>query len=144
MSRGSEASEQTGNPRQTGPTGQTARHLIPFVGARATAIALLAHEVATVIERADMLSQLTDMASTDALTGLPNRRAWETSLEQALAEDQRVALAMLDLDHFKSIKLWPPNRTEPFSRAFSGLRGHGETATAAFEAADHPSLTPAA
>jgi diguanylate cyclase (GGDEF)-like protein len=75
--------------------------LIPFVGARATAIALLAHEVATVIERADMLSQLTDMASTDALTGLPNRRAWETSLEQALAEDQRVALAMLDLDHFK-------------------------------------------
>jgi len=70
-------------------------------GSRATAIALLAHEVATVIERADMLSQLTDMASTDALTGLPNRRAWETSLERALSEDQGVALAMLDLDHFK-------------------------------------------
>jgi diguanylate cyclase (GGDEF)-like protein len=70
-------------------------------GTRATAIALLAHEVATVIERADMLSQLTDMASTDALTGLPNRRAWETSLERALSEDQGVALAMLDLDHFK-------------------------------------------
>jgi diguanylate cyclase (GGDEF)-like protein len=70
-------------------------------GSRATAIALLAHEVATVIERADMLSQLTDMASTDALTGLPNRRAWETSLEQALAKDQSVAVAMLDLDHFK-------------------------------------------
>jgi diguanylate cyclase (GGDEF)-like protein len=68
---------------------------------RATAIALLAHEVATVIERADMLSQLTDMASTDALTGLPNRRAWEQSLERALAENQSVALAMLDLDHFK-------------------------------------------
>ena len=70
-------------------------------GSRATAIALLAHEVATVIERADMLSQLTDMASTDALTGLPNRRAWETSLHRALAEDQGVALAMLDFDHFK-------------------------------------------
>ncbi len=70
-------------------------------GTRATAIALLAHEVATVIERADMLSQLTDMASTDALTGLPNRRAWETSLQQALDEDQSVALAMLDFDHFK-------------------------------------------
>jgi diguanylate cyclase (GGDEF)-like protein len=70
-------------------------------GSRATAIALLAHEVATVIERADMLSQLTDMASTDALTGLPNRRAWETSLERALGEDQGVALAMLDFDHFK-------------------------------------------
>ena len=70
-------------------------------GSRATAIALLAHEVATVIERADMLSQLTDMATTDALTGLPNRRAWETSLDRALAEDQSVALAMLDFDHFK-------------------------------------------
>jgi diguanylate cyclase (GGDEF)-like protein len=70
-------------------------------GSRATAIALLAHEVATVIERADMLTQLTDMASTDALTGLPNRRAWEKSLNLALAEDKSVALAMLDLDHFK-------------------------------------------
>jgi diguanylate cyclase (GGDEF)-like protein len=70
-------------------------------GTRATAIALLAHEVATVIERADMLSQLTDMASTDALTGLPNRRAWETSLERALSEEEGVALAMLDFDHFK-------------------------------------------
>jgi diguanylate cyclase (GGDEF)-like protein len=70
-------------------------------GSRATAIALLAHEVATVIERADMLTQLTDMASTDSLTGLPNRRAWEKSLNGALAEDKGVALAMLDLDHFK-------------------------------------------
>jgi diguanylate cyclase (GGDEF)-like protein len=70
-------------------------------GSRATAIALLAHEVAAVIERADMLTRLTDMASTDALTGLPNRRAWETSLQRALAEDQSVALAMLDFDHFK-------------------------------------------
>jgi len=70
-------------------------------GSRATAIALLAHEVATVIERADMLSQLTDMASTDPLTGLPNRRAWETSLQRALAAEEGVALAMLDFDHFK-------------------------------------------
>ncbi|HZL49306.1 MAG TPA: sensor domain-containing diguanylate cyclase [Solirubrobacteraceae bacterium] len=70
-------------------------------GSRATAIALLAHEVATVIERADMLTRLAGIATTDALTGLPNRRAWETSLEQALTEDQGVALAMLDFDHFK-------------------------------------------
>ena len=68
---------------------------------RATAIALLAHEVTTVIERADMLTQMTDMASTDALTGLPNRRAWDKSIAQVLAEDQNVAIAMLDLDHFK-------------------------------------------
>jgi diguanylate cyclase (GGDEF)-like protein len=49
----------------------------------------------------DMLSQVSDIASTDALTGLPNRRAWEQSLHQALTEGEDLALAMLDLDHFK-------------------------------------------
>lgn len=71
-------------------------------GTRATMIALLAHEVATAIKRADLLSELTDMASTDALTGLPNRRAWETNLGQALLDRERFVLAMFDLDRFKS------------------------------------------
>jgi diguanylate cyclase (GGDEF)-like protein len=71
-------------------------------GTRATLITLLAHEVAAAIKRADLLAQLTDMASTDALTGLPNRRAWETNLDRALLDGGRFVLAMLDLDHFKS------------------------------------------
>jgi diguanylate cyclase (GGDEF)-like protein len=70
-------------------------------GTRATMITLLAHEVAATIKRADLLSQLTDMASTDPLTGLPNRRAWQTKLDQALLEEQQFVLAMLDLDYFK-------------------------------------------
>jgi diguanylate cyclase (GGDEF)-like protein len=70
-------------------------------GSRTTTIALLAHEVAAVIERADMLTQLADIASTDALTGLPNRRAWDTHLAETLAKDQHATIAMLDLDHFK-------------------------------------------
>jgi diguanylate cyclase (GGDEF)-like protein len=70
-------------------------------GLRTTTIALLAHEVAAVIERADMLTQLADIASTDALTGLPNRRAWDTHLAETLAEDQHATIAILDLDHFK-------------------------------------------
>jgi diguanylate cyclase (GGDEF)-like protein len=70
-------------------------------GTRATLITLLAHEVATAIKRADLLLQLSDMASTDALTGLPNRRAWETNLSQALLGKERFVLAMLDFDHFK-------------------------------------------
>jgi diguanylate cyclase len=41
------------------------------------------------------------MASTDMLTGLPNRRAWETNLSKALLEKERFVLAMLDLDRFK-------------------------------------------
>lgn len=70
-------------------------------GTRATLITLLAHEVAAAIKRADLLSQLTDMASTDALTGLPNRRDWETNLNKALLDGEHFVLAMLDIDNFK-------------------------------------------
>jgi diguanylate cyclase (GGDEF)-like protein len=70
-------------------------------GARATVVALLAHEAAAVIDRADTLSQLTDMASTDPLTGLPNRRAWDARVSQALSAGQQFSIAMLDFDHFK-------------------------------------------
>jgi len=76
-------------------------HKIRAGGTRASLITLLAHEVAAAIKRADLLSQLTDMASTDSLTGLPNRRAWETQLDHALLEGKPFVLAMLDLDHFK-------------------------------------------
>jgi diguanylate cyclase (GGDEF)-like protein len=68
---------------------------------RATVVALLAHEAAAVIASADTLSELTDMASTDPLTGLPNRRAWDARVAGALAAGQRFTIAMLDLDHFK-------------------------------------------
>jgi diguanylate cyclase (GGDEF)-like protein len=70
-------------------------------GARATVVALLAHEAAAVIDRADTLSQLADMASTDPLTGLPNRRAWDARLNHALNSGQHFTIAMLDFDHFK-------------------------------------------
>lgn len=76
-------------------------HKIRVGGTRATLITLLAHEIAAAIKRADLLSQLTDMASTDALTGLPNRRAWESNLDRVLLEGNQFVLAMLDLDHFK-------------------------------------------
>jgi diguanylate cyclase (GGDEF)-like protein len=62
---------------------------------------LLAREMAVAAKRTDLLSQLTDMASTDALTGLPNRRAWETHLSEALLDRRPFVLVMLDLDHFK-------------------------------------------
>ena len=53
------------------------------------------------IDRADALSELTDMASTDPLTGLPNRRAWDARVAGALAAGERFTIAMLDFDHFK-------------------------------------------
>ncbi len=74
---------------------------ITATGTRATVVALLAHEAAAVIDRADTLSHLSDMASTDPLTGLPNRRAWDARVDRALSDGKRFTIAMLDFDHFK-------------------------------------------
>lgn len=45
------------------------------------------------------------LATSDPLTGLPNRRHWETEIRQVLARadrsGERVCVAMVDLDHFK-------------------------------------------
>lgn len=54
----------------------------------------------------DQREQLARLSLTDSLTGLPNRRAFETRFPQAqgLAERQHpVALVMLDIDHFKGV-----------------------------------------
>jgi diguanylate cyclase (GGDEF)-like protein len=76
-------------------------HPIGDGGSRTTVASLLAHEAAAVIARADVLDHLADEAHTDPLTGLPNRRAWDAQLERALGEEGRLAIAMLDFDHFK-------------------------------------------
>lgn len=48
------------------------------------------------------LHSLREDASTDALTGLANRRMFDMTLARALQSNASVALLMLDLDHFKS------------------------------------------
>jgi diguanylate cyclase (GGDEF)-like protein len=56
-------------------------------------------------QRERLQTQLGRMARTDALTGLPNRRAWDEALDRELAmagrTDTPVCVALLDLDHFK-------------------------------------------
>ena len=68
-------------------------------------LSLLAVEAAIAIEREQMLARLELVARTDELTGLANRRAWDEQLARELAraarEDSPLAVAMLDLDHFK-------------------------------------------
>ena len=68
---------------------------------RETVVELLAHEAALVLDRADELSLLVGMTETDPLTGLPNRRAWDARLSRVTADDERVTVAMFDIDHFK-------------------------------------------
>ncbi|GAA4938817.1 hypothetical protein GCM10025331_25920 [Actinoplanes utahensis] len=63
-------------------------------------MALLIREVET------QARQVRALARSDELTGLPNRRAWNDELPRALERARRdglpVAVAILDLDHFKS------------------------------------------
>jgi GGDEF domain-containing protein len=48
-------------------------------------------------------AELEDMASVDALTGVPNRRAFERQLERNVRPGADVALVLIDLDNLKSI-----------------------------------------
>jgi diguanylate cyclase (GGDEF)-like protein len=53
----------------------------------------------------DQATQLAALAHNDALTGIPNRRAWELELPREMARVRRhggrLCVALLDLDHFK-------------------------------------------
>jgi diguanylate cyclase (GGDEF)-like protein len=68
---------------------------------------LLAAEAGAAIERLALEQHLDELARTDALTGLPNRRSWDEELDRALARAERdrspMAIALLDLDHFKRV-----------------------------------------
>jgi diguanylate cyclase (GGDEF)-like protein len=70
--------------------------------ARLSAVELLAHEAGLVLDRADQVTQLTGMAQTDPLTGLPNRRAWDGHVDAALRDGRGITVALLDIDHFKA------------------------------------------
>ena len=77
-------------------------------------LALFARLIAQQVERERLVDELMQAnrrlavhASTDALTGLPNRRAFEQALARQLAQSARqgttVLVAFVDLDHFKAI-----------------------------------------
>ena len=60
-----------------------------------------------ITERRRTEDRIRRLALHDSLTSLPNRALFQDRLQQALAEarrhDRRVALLLLDLDHFKDI-----------------------------------------
>jgi diguanylate cyclase (GGDEF)-like protein len=67
----------------------------------------IAGQLAAALGRAEMFSQLAELAFADSLTGLANRRALDERLEAevaaALAEDRDLALVLCDLDNLKDI-----------------------------------------
>ena len=58
-------------------------------------------------ERERLLDELFALAHTDPLTGLPNRRAWNQALEEAVSAQRTSGpspwVALLDIDHFKRL-----------------------------------------
>ena len=61
----------------------------------------VANQAATVLRGLELLEQTWRQAHVDALTGIPNRRAFMTALDEARAADG--ALLFIDLDGFKAV-----------------------------------------
>ena len=70
-------------------------------------LAVLADVLGSALSRAELLAALRELADTDALTGLANRRSWYRALEAAIARSRRhehpVSVLLLDLDGFKDV-----------------------------------------
>jgi two-component system cell cycle response regulator len=68
---------------------------------------VLANQVATSLLNARMVRRLAEMATTDGLTGLANRRTFDAELERQTKSAERyrkpLSLLMCDVDHFKKV-----------------------------------------
>lgn len=72
-------------------------------GDELAALARYAHELVIIVR--NQVQDLKNLSQTDALTGLPNRRAFDERLTHILAQHARqklsAALILMDVDHFK-------------------------------------------
>jgi diguanylate cyclase (GGDEF)-like protein len=70
-------------------------------------IEVIAIQAAQAVLRAQLFEQMEKMAITDGLTGLLNRRAFQTRADQALAQARRYkhkcSFIIADIDHFKAV-----------------------------------------
>jgi len=67
------------------------------------ALTMIATHAAVRVGTIRSFTQIEMQASTDMLTGLPNRRATEDRLERLIAGRETGSVVMADLDHFKSL-----------------------------------------
>lgn len=78
-----------------------------FTSAEMRLIELLADQAAVAISNASIHRGMTELANTDGLTGLPNRRALDERLQEEMNYARRAktsfAVVMMDLDGFKNV-----------------------------------------
>ncbi|TDI43586.1 MAG: diguanylate cyclase [Acidobacteria bacterium] len=79
----------------------------PFTARELRLLRIYCNQAAVAMENAIVYERVENLAATDALTGLFNRRYLDGALERELARASRsessLALLMLDIDHFKSV-----------------------------------------
>lgn len=96
---------------------------------------VIANQVAVSLANARSYARAQAMATTDPLTGLYNRRSLLSRLDEALARanrgGDRVALVILDIDHFKAI-----NDTYGHPAGDDALRGLAQTIRALLRRTD--------
>ena len=70
-------------------------------------VRILCNQAAIALENARVYGRVEQMAATDALTGLFNRRYFQQALEREMSRADRgassIALLLLDIDHFKDL-----------------------------------------
>jgi diguanylate cyclase (GGDEF)-like protein len=68
---------------------------------------IIANQIAVSLENAQIYTQLEEMATTDGLTGLMNKRTITGRIEETISRAERydhpVSLMILDIDHFKRV-----------------------------------------
>lgn len=78
-----------------------------FTKAELRLIGLLADQAAAAISNASLHKGVTELANTDSVTGLPNRRALDERLQEEMRYARRMnsqfSVVMMDLDGFKNV-----------------------------------------
>jgi diguanylate cyclase (GGDEF)-like protein len=75
----------------------------PFAPDKVSELGTLANQAGARIGLLRVMADTQLQAATDSLTGLLNRRSFESKLTAARASEPTIALAMADLDHFKKL-----------------------------------------
>ncbi|CAN5490524.1 hypothetical protein BH10ACT8_BH10ACT8_22810 [soil metagenome] len=100
------------------------------------ALLMLADEAGLAFKQERLMRELERLATTDELTGLPNRRGWDLRLDQLMAVARRtgsaLTVALADLDNFKSY-----NDRFGHHAGDSLLRGFSSGARTAIREVDH-------